>query len=188
MNEEIINDSNCIVKAFENNPISIISEQVGEKKIYYFRASDIGKALGIVNIHSAIQNFDEDERVIRKAYDTEKRIQDTVFLSSQGVYRQLFNSKKPEAKKFRKWAGNILDDIIFNESKELKRQLDEQNKLLLEKDKQLKLVSKLQNKKWVNVEPAQCVYAYKNDNCTDDYKRIGKAKNIKHREDSFCWK
>lgn len=130
MTEEIINDSSCIVKAFENHPISIISEQVGDKKIYYFRASDIGKALNLSNIAVSIQHFDEDERVIRKAYDTTKRIQDTVFLSSQGVYRQLFNSKKPEAKKFRKWAGNILDDIIFNDSKELKRQLDEKDKLI----------------------------------------------------------
>ncbi len=32
------------------------------------------------------------------------------------------------AKKFRKWAGNILDDIIFNESAELKRQLEEKEK------------------------------------------------------------
>ena len=47
------------------------------------------------------------------------------YLTSQGVYRLLYNSKKPEAKKFRKWAGAILDDIIFNESKELKKQLDE---------------------------------------------------------------
>ena len=57
---------------------------------FYFKASDIGKALGIVNIHSTIQNYeDEDERVIRKAYDTEKRMQHTSFLTSQGVYRLL---------------------------------------------------------------------------------------------------
>jgi len=129
MIEEIKTDNNCIVKAFENNPISILHEDINNKKIYYFKASDVGKVLGIVNIHSTIQNYEEDdERVIRKAYDTEKRIQDTIFLSSQGVYRLLYNSKKEVAKKFRKWAGNILDDIIFNESAELKRQLEEQQK------------------------------------------------------------
>ena len=129
MIEEIKTDNNCIIKAFENNPISILHEDINNKKIYYFKASDVGKVLGIVNIHSTIQNYEEDdERVIRKAYDTEKRIQDTIFLSSQGVYRLLYNSKKEVAKKFRKWAGNILDDIIFNESAELKRQLEEQQK------------------------------------------------------------
>jgi len=138
MIEEIKTDNNCIIKAFENNPISILHEDINNKKIYYFKASDVGKVLGIVNIHSTIQNYEEDdERVIRKAYDTEKRIQDTIFLSSQGVYRLLYNSKKEVAKKFRKWAGNILDDIIFNESIELKRQLHHNEKMLLEKEQLL---------------------------------------------------
>lgn len=69
MKQEIKDDNNCIIKAFENHPIAIISEQIGDKTVYCFRASDIAKALGIVNIHSTIQNYDEDERVIRKAYD-----------------------------------------------------------------------------------------------------------------------
>ena len=130
MIEEIKEDNNCIVKAFENNPISIIRENIGDKKIYYFKASDIGKSLGIVNIRSTIQNYDDDERVVRKVYDPQGTPQDTIFLSSQGSYRLLYNSKKEIAKKFRKWAGNILDDIIFNESKELKRQLEEKDKLI----------------------------------------------------------
>ena len=60
-------------------------------------------------------------------YDPHGTLQDTIFLTSQGVYRLLYNSKKEIAKKFRKWAGNILDDIIFNESKELQKQLENQN-------------------------------------------------------------
>lgn len=77
MTEKIKEDNNCIIKAFENNPISIITENIDNKKIYCFKASDIGKALNIVNIRTSIINFDgdEDERVIRKAYDTEKRMQ-----------------------------------------------------------------------------------------------------------------
>ena len=144
MIEEIKTDNNCIIKAFENNPISILHEDINNKKVYYFKASDVGKVLGIVNIHSTIQNYEEDdERVIRKAYDTEKRIQDTTFLTSQGVYRLLYSSKKEIAKKFRKWAGNILDDIIFNESEELKRQLEENKKILAEKDI---IIKQLENK------------------------------------------
>ena len=110
-----------IVKAFENNPIAILQENVNNKKVYCFKASDIGKALNLTNIAVSIQYYDDDERVIRKAYDTTKRLQDATFLTSQGVYRLLYNSKKEIAKQFRKWTGNILDDIIFNESAELKR-------------------------------------------------------------------
>ena len=39
------------------------------KKIYYFKASDIGKALNLTNIRASIQNYDEDEQVVRKAYE-----------------------------------------------------------------------------------------------------------------------
>ena len=159
---------------------------------FYFKASDIGKALGIVNIHSTIQNYeDEDERVIRKAYDPQMNIQNTTFLSSQGVYRLLYTSKKEVAKKFRKWAGNILDDIIFNESAELKRQLEEKEKQhqieLLEKDVQLEKTkiqlqktTKLVIKKWYDTEPCQMVYGFRNKN--SELITIGKTKNIRERE------
>ena len=100
-------------------------------------ASDIGKALELTNINVSIQNYDDDERGLRKAYTPEGGTQQALFLTSQGVYRLLYNSKKPIAKKFRRWAGDILDDIIFNESIELKKQLEDQKKQLEEQQKQL---------------------------------------------------
>jgi prophage antirepressor-like protein len=89
MIEEIKEDNNCIVKAFENNPIAILQEDIDNKKVYCFKASDIGKALKLTNIAQSIQNYDEDEKVLRKAYDLRGCEQDTTFLSSQGVYRLL---------------------------------------------------------------------------------------------------
>jgi len=90
--------------------------------------------LNLTNIRVSIQNYDDDERVVRKAYDSNGTLQDTIFLSSRGVYRLLYNSKKEIAKKFRKWAGSILDDIVFNESKQLKQQIDIYQKQLLDKE------------------------------------------------------
>jgi prophage antirepressor-like protein len=212
MNEEIKEDNNCIVKAFENNPISIIAEEINNKKIYLFKVSDIGNALKLTNIRVSIQNYDEgDEVVVRKAYDTIKRNQDTLYLTSQGVYRLLYNSKKEIAKKFRKWAGNILDDIIFNESVELKRQLEEKEKqhqielqenekMLLEKEtllkesskellrtkKQLEIKTKLKVKKWYDSEPGHTIYAVKSNKDDDNsLVTIGKTKNIKDRERNY---
>lgn len=69
MIKEIKTDNNCIVKAFENNPIAILHEDINNKKVYYFKAADIGKVLGILNIRQSIQNYDDDERVVRKVYD-----------------------------------------------------------------------------------------------------------------------
>ena len=122
MLEEIKTDNNCIIKAFENNPISILEENLDNKRVYYFKASDVGKVLNLSNIRVSIQNYDEDEQVVRKAYDLRGCEQYTVFLTSRGVYRLLYSSKKEIAKKFRKWASDILDDIIFNKSRELHRQ------------------------------------------------------------------
>lgn len=134
MIEEIKTDNNCIVKAFENNPISILHEDINNKRIYYFKASDVGKVLDIVNIRTSIINFDEDEKVVRTTYSSNSGNPETIFLTSQGVYRLLYNSKKEIAKKFRKWVGNILDDIIFNQSKELQKQIENQKLLLENKD------------------------------------------------------
>jgi prophage antirepressor-like protein len=167
MIEEIKTDNNCIVKAFENNPISIIHEDINNKRIYYFKASDVGKVLDIVNIRTSIINFDEDEKVVRTTYSSNSGNPETIFLSSQGVYRLLYNSKKEIAKKFRKWAGNILDDIIFNQSKELQRQLEEQKLLLIEQreqteqEKEQLLETTLLNQYHKNV---QCIYYGKIDN------------------------
>jgi prophage antirepressor-like protein len=81
--EEIKTDNNCIIKAFENNPISIIHEENDGKKNFYFKSSDIGKALELKNIAVSIQCYDDDEKVLRKAY-TLGGNQDTTFLISQG--------------------------------------------------------------------------------------------------------
>jgi len=113
MIEEVKTDNNCIVKAFENNPISIIEEDLDNKKIYYFKASDVGKALNLSNIAVSIQSYDEDERVIRKAYDTSNREQDTIFLTSRGVYRLLYSSKK-EMQKNNFTENEDYKNYVFN--------------------------------------------------------------------------
>jgi len=183
MIEEIKTDNNCIVKAFENNPISILEEDIDNKKVYYFKASDIGKALNLSNIAVSIQSYDEDERVIRKAYDTTNREQDTIFLTSRGVYRLLYNSKKDVAKKFRKWASNILDDIIFNQSKELQRQLEENKKLLEEQKEKLEMLESKPETEGFFRESGY-IYIIKETAKLGRYK-IGKSKNPIYRISSL---
>jgi len=134
-----ITDPNCIVKAFQNNNISIIKD---ENNKYYFRGSDVAKALEITNIRSSIQNFTSKEKGVRKV-DTLGGPQDIIFLSSHGVYRLLYSSKKKIAEEFREWVGDILDDIIFNQSKELQRKIEEKDNKLKEQDQ---LIKKLENK------------------------------------------
>ena len=58
-------------------------------KVYCFKAADIGKALNLSNIAVSIQNYDEDERTVRTTYSSSGGNPDTIYLSSQGVYRLL---------------------------------------------------------------------------------------------------
>jgi len=88
------------------------------------------------------------------AYDSNNIERDTIFLTSRGVYRILYSSKKEIAKQFRKWVGDILDDLIFNQGKELKLQLEkyhleleEKNKLLFE---QAEIYTKEKEQIWKN--------------------------------------
>ena len=106
-------------------------EEINEdgKKTFWFLASDIAHIMDITNIRPSIINYDEDERCIRKT-STPGGNQDALFLSTHGVYRFLYNCRKPIAKQFRKWVGNILDDIIMNEGKILKEKLNESQVLI----------------------------------------------------------
>jgi prophage antirepressor-like protein len=173
MIEEIKTDNNCIIKAFENNPIAILQEYINNKKVYYFKGSDIGKAL------TNIQSYD-DEMVVRKAYDPQGTLQDTIFLTSQGVHRLLYNSEEA-AKKFRKWIGNIIDDSLGCfcqcESTELKRQLEENKKELERTKKQL---DQLEVKRWYDSEPGDTIYDVKSNK--DNVTSIEKSKNSKKRQ------
>ena len=161
--ESEITDPNCIVKAFQNNNISIIKDKDNK---YYFRGSDVAKALEITNIRSSIQNFTSKEKGVRKV-DTLGGPQDIIFLSSHGVYRLLYSSKKKMAEQFREWVGDILDDIFFNQSKELQRQLLQKEKQLIENEEKSELEKEiLLEKTLLNQFPVntQCIYYGKIDN------------------------
>jgi len=125
-------------------------------------------------LHFYVTMCNVDVSVVRSTYSSNSGNPDTIFLTSGGVYRLLYNSKKEIAKKFRKWAGSILDDIIFNESAELKRQLEEkeeqlklkendleaQKLLVKKKDKELKKLAKRVSLDWLYVavtDSIQCV-------------------------------
>ena len=62
-----------------------------------FRAKEIGKVLGMVNIRETIKNYDENERVVR-IIDSSNGEQETTFLTECGLYRLLMASRKPAAR------------------------------------------------------------------------------------------
>ena len=196
-----ISDASCIVKAFESNNISIIKDENNKE---LFRASDVANVLEMSHVYRSTQNFTEKERIVQKC-NTSGGPQDIIFLTTQGVYRLLYMSKKPIAQKFREWVGDILDDIIFNNSIELTKKLKEkENEILLLKEKSnneleekehqlaaaLKAVinednkkNKLLNRRHQNEEKRDVIYLYKdNKDESNNLYKIGKTKNIPQRE------
>ena len=72
-----------------------------------FRANDVQNWLGLKNVSRAVANVDEDERLNLKL----SRGGSMWFLTEEGVYELLMQSRKPIAKQFKKGVKKILHDI-----------------------------------------------------------------------------
>jgi prophage antirepressor-like protein len=77
----------------------------------WFAAKDICGALDLTNNRQAISNLDNDEKGVITT-DTPGGPQKLIFVNESGLYNLIFQSRKPEAKKFRKWVTNeVLPSI-----------------------------------------------------------------------------
>jgi prophage antirepressor-like protein len=88
----------------------------------WFVACDVCKILGLKNPTDACANLDEDEKhtldLTKSALDSIKGIEKTGpaqqlgIVSESGLYALIFRSRKPVAKKFRRWVtGEVLPAI-----------------------------------------------------------------------------
>lgn len=76
-----------------------------------FVAKDICEVLGIEKYRDAVSRLDEDERE-SVLVDTLGGMQRMSAVSESGLYSLIFQSRKPEARKFRKWVtGEVLPSI-----------------------------------------------------------------------------
>lgn len=77
----------------------------------WFVAKDICEVLGIEKYRDAVSRLDEDERE-SVLVDTLGGMQKMAAVSESGLYSLIFQSRKPEARKFRKWVTNeVLPSI-----------------------------------------------------------------------------
>jgi prophage antirepressor-like protein len=89
-----------------------------------FRASEIGNILDIKNVHSAISGFDNTEKEVIVSNDNVGKAQNITFLTEDGVYTILMNSRKKNAKPFKKWVCRVLIEIRETGKYELKKEID----------------------------------------------------------------
>lgn len=75
----------------------------------WFVAVDVCNVLGIDNTSGATSRLDPDERQTASIPDSLDRDRDTTLVSESGLYSLVFASRKPEAKRFRRWVtGEVL--------------------------------------------------------------------------------
>lgn len=101
----------AMTKVFTFNPsnqpiqVEIINQEP------WFVAADICLALGLNNVSHAVSRLDDDEKltslVVRAGQNREVNL-----VSESGLYNLIFQSRKPEAKVFRKWVtSEVLPSI-----------------------------------------------------------------------------
>jgi anti-repressor protein len=90
--------------SFEGTPVRTVQID-GETQ---FVAADVCEALDIQNVAQAVTRLDDDERSMFNI----GRQGDAHVINESGLYRLILTSRKPEAKRFRKWVtGEVLPTI-----------------------------------------------------------------------------
>lgn len=77
-----------------------------------FVAKDVCEMLGIGKYRDAISTLDDDEKGCPVIVDTPGGPQEMATVNEGGLYHLIFQSRKPEAKQFRKWVtSEVLPSI-----------------------------------------------------------------------------
>ena len=85
--------------AFEGRQVRITTDEHG---VAWFVAADVCAALGLGNSRQAITRLDEDERGVVST-DTPYGKQPMNAVNEPGLYSLVLSSRKPEAKRFKRW-------------------------------------------------------------------------------------
>ncbi|MDR2055441.1 MAG: Bro-N domain-containing protein [Desulfovibrio sp.] len=89
------------IRIFENPSFGQV-RAVERKGDPWFCAKDVCRILEISNYRDAVSQLDEDEKGVVNT-DTPGGRQEMLFVSESGLYALVFRSRKPEARRFRKW-------------------------------------------------------------------------------------
>lgn len=115
----------------ETSNVNIRMEQVDGEP--WFVAKDICDALGIIKYRDAMARLDDDERV-SILVDTLGGKQSMTAVNESGLYLLVFQSRKPEARAFRRWVTNeVLPSIRRTGAFKLLDETEERKKLPLPK-------------------------------------------------------
>lgn len=138
------------VKVFSNENFGDVRTVVKDGEPW-FVAVDMCRALDISNHKDAIKRLDDDEKSGVDLTDPHGRVQFTKIINEPGLYSLILRSRKPEAKKFKRWIthevipsirkyGGYIDgqeemsdiELLSKALLIAKRQIEERDKLIEE--------------------------------------------------------
>ena len=106
---DMLNKEEAKVFTFNENNKPIRVELVDGEP--WFVAKDVCDALTLENSRKATASLDDDEKGVSPIV-TPSGTQQMTIVNESGLYNLIFQSRKPEAKKFRKWVtGEVLPSI-----------------------------------------------------------------------------
>ncbi len=158
-----------------------------------FVAKDVCDVLGIVKYRDAVARLDDDEKGRPVIVDTLSGKQSMATINESGLYNLIFQSRKPEARAFRKWVtGEVLPNIrkhgfymtpeVAMSAKNVKRlrkqMLEQMRKYLIEED-----VRKCARRFGVAARYVHCVLRGEFDN--NDMMAFLQEKAMENREKWF---
>jgi len=79
--------------------------------VVWFSAMDVCRVLGVINPSKTVSRLDEDEHGITTSYTTQGA-REMLIVNESGLYALIMTSRKPVAKKFRKWVTNEVVPAI----------------------------------------------------------------------------
>lgn len=93
----------------EEANVNIRTEVVNNEP--WFVAKDICDALGLQDVSMTVKRLDEDEKLVQTVFVSGQN-REVWTVNESGLYGLIFQSRKPEAKAFRKWVTNeVLPSI-----------------------------------------------------------------------------
>lgn len=84
---------------FESQPLRVVRDADGEP---WFVAADVCAALHLPETHKAVMRLDDDEKG-RNSIPTPGGEQEMTVVNEAGLYSLVLGSRKPEAKRFKRW-------------------------------------------------------------------------------------
>lgn len=93
----------------EESNVNIRMEEINNQA--WFIAKDICTALELSEVSNTVKRLDDDEKLTRTVFVSGQG-REMWFINESGLYNLIFQSRKPEARAFRKWVTNeVLPSI-----------------------------------------------------------------------------